>query len=146
VHVAEILASKGSEVATVRPDQTIGQAIDSLAEHRVGALIVSPDGSSIEGILSERDVVRALSGNPSGVLDAPVSTIMTERVLTCGPTETVEQLMGTMTKHRIRHLPVEVDGALGGVVSIGDVVKWRLLELEEEARHVQGYIQSSGYS
>jgi len=146
MHVAQILSQKGTAVATVAPSDTIEVAVAVLAEHGFGALVVSSDGSSIDGIVSERDVVRGLATDGPELLGAPISQVMTAAVLTCGTDDTVEQLMAQMTKHRIRHLPVEVDGAIAGMVSIGDVVKARVSELEDEARHIQGYIQSSGYS
>ncbi len=146
MHVTEILARKGTEVATVGPDDPVSTAVAALAEFGVGALIVSADGASIDGIVSERDVVRSIGAEGARILDAPVRSIMTADVRTCAPSDTVAQLMGSMTEHRIRHLPVLDDGRLGGVISIGDVVKWRVSELEDEARHIQDYIQSSGYS
>ncbi len=146
MHVIEILGSKGREVATVRPTDTVASVVERLAEKGIGALVVSIDGGSIDGIVSERDVVRALASEGPALLDAEVSTIMTAQVWTCAASDTVEQLMSRMTEHRIRHLPVEADGVLDGIISIGDVVKSRVTELDEEARHLQGYIQSSGYS
>ncbi len=146
MHVAEILARKGPGVSTIEPTNSIKAAIEAMAELRVGALVVSADGSSIDGIFSERDVVRALADQGGELLEAPVSSIMTSLVWTCAPSDTVEQLMSRMTEQRIRHIPVEQDGQLTGIVSIGDVVKWRLTELEDEARHVQDYIQNTGYS
>ncbi len=142
MQVAEILAKKGEKVATIAPDEPIGAACDVLREHGVGALVVSNDGSSIEGILSERDIVRALTDAPSADLrQRPCSEIMTTSVVTCGPTDRTEQLMSLMTERRIRHIPVTIDDALAGIVSIGDVVKIRLAELEDETRAMEEYIQ-----
>ena len=111
-----------------------------MRERGVGALVVSADGHTIDGILSERDVVRRLADGPD-VLDLEIRAVMTADVRTCGPTDTVEQLMALMTEHRIRHVPiVDDDGRLGGIVSIGDVVKQRLGELEGENRALFDYI------
>ncbi len=141
MQVAEILRKKGGQVATVAPSDTVGHACDELRRHGVGALVVSTDGSSIDGIVSERDVVRALGGDaPLDLLDKPCADIMTAEVFTCSPLDRVESLMSMMTENRIRHLPVLVDAGLGGIVSIGDVVKFRLSELEAEARIVEDYI------
>src|SRR5262245_39827374 len=126
MQVQGILADKGTEVATVTPDATVRDAVASLRERGVGALVVSTDGHTIDGILSERDVVRRLADGPD-VLDLEIRAVMTSDVRTCGPTDTVEQLMALMTEHRIRHVPiVDDEGRLGGIVSIGDVVKQRL--------------------
>ena len=109
---------------------------------RVGALVVSADGRSVDGIVSERDVVRALHERGAGLLADPVSSVMTAQVHTCVPTAGVEELARTMTEHRVRHVPVVEDGALVGIVSIGDVVKARLDELEEERAQLVDYIQT----
>jgi CBS domain-containing protein len=111
-----------------------------LSQHRIGAVVVSADGSAIAGIVSERDIVRALAGEGAGVLGQPASSIMTSDVVTCGPATTVEQLMGIMTERRIRHVPVDDDGRLGGIVSIGDVVKNRVSDLENETQVLHDYI------
>lgn len=139
MRVAEILDQKGSKTVTVRHTDTVATAVDILREHGFGALVVSSDGKKIEGIVSERDVVRAL-GLIEDLLDEPVSTIMTERVYTCSPGDRVEGLMAMMTEKRIRHLPVDVDGVLSGLISIGDVVKYRVSELENETQAMQDYI------
>lgn len=146
MHVAQILGRKGTSVATVAPTDTVTEAVRLLAEKGLGALVVSADGRSIDGILSERDIVRSLGTEGTNLLDVAVSQIMTASVRTCDPGDTVEKLMSLMTEHRIRHLPVEVDGELAGIVSIGDVVKERVTELEDESRQITDYIQSSGYS
>lgn len=141
MQVAQILEKKGRHVATVAPDEPIGHACDSLRSHGVGALVVSSDGSTIEGIVSERDIVRALAQSPSTDLrQRPCSEIMTAEVFTCSPTDRIEQLMSLMTEQRIRHLPVVVDDQLDGIVSIGDIVKSRLSELEDETRLMEEYI------
>jgi len=146
MHVAEILAKKGSEVVTVRPDDTVGHAADLLAARRFGALVVSTDGASIDGIISERDIVRGLAGASGDVRADAVSSLMTSSVWTCSKGDSVGDLMERMTEHRIRHLPVEEDGSLVGMISIGDVVKWRVNELEAETKHLEGYISGAGYA
>ncbi len=137
--VAEILGRKGDKTVTVTAADSVGTAVAILREHGFGALVVSPDGASIEGIISERDIVRALGQRPD-LLNLPVSEIMTDRVLTCSLDDEVDSLMSKMTDKRIRHLPVEVDGVLSGLISIGDVVKHRVSELENETRAMQEYI------
>jgi CBS domain-containing protein len=138
--IVTVLRSKGSFVATVPPEATVQELLDTLAEHRIGALVVSADGSSIDGIVSERDVVRHLREAGGDLLERPVSSIMTAEVATCAPDSTVEDLMRMMTNQRIRHVPVVQDGRLAGIVSIGDVVKSRILELESERDDLVGYI------
>ncbi|NOX31667.1 MAG: CBS domain-containing protein [Actinobacteria bacterium] len=147
MHVAQILAHKGNDVASVLPDDTVGTAVAMLGELRIGALMVSSLPGRIDGIVSERDVVRRLASDGPALLEQPVSEIMTPEVFTCAVGDTVQQLMERMTEHRIRHLPVcGDDGLLVGIISIGDVVKWRVNELEDEARHLQGYISGTGYA
>jgi CBS domain-containing protein len=139
--VSEILRRKGHDVATVSPDATVASAVEVLRRWGVGALVVAEDEMHVVGIVSERDIVRALGPGPeTGVLSQPVSRIMTTEVLTCCPTDRVGQLMVLMTDNRVRHLPVVVDGHLQGIVSIGDVVKSRLSELEDETRALEDYI------
>jgi CBS domain-containing protein len=118
-------------------------ALAQLAERRIGALVVSGDGRSIDGILSERDIARALNERGAGLLGDPVSSVMTAEVHTCVPGASVHDLAQMMTDRRIRHVPVVDDGALVGIVSIGDVVKARLDELEEERKQLVDYIQSA---
>ena len=138
--VSAILARKGSAVFTVAPDVTVGMATQLLREHGVGALVVSEDGSSVAGIVSERDVVRCLVETGPEVLDRPVAAVMTQAVVTSAPVDSTEQLMETVTTRRIRHLPVVERGRLVGLVSIGDIVASRVHELEEEARLLRDYI------
>jgi CBS domain-containing protein len=141
MQVQGILADKGNDVATVAPDITVRDAVGQLRDRGIGALVVSADGRSIDGIVSERDVVRHLADGPE-VLDVEVRTVMTSDVYTCAPIDTVDQLMALMTEHRIRHVPVVDDeGHLLGIVSIGDVVKQRLGDLEGENRALVEYIQ-----
>ncbi len=142
MNVQSILNIKGSSVATIPPSSTLADATASLRDHGVGALVVSTDGSSIDGILSERDVVRALAGHGASTLGRPVSSAMSDHVVTCAMADSVDELMAMMTDRRIRHLPVVDDaGALAGIVSIGDVVKWRLGHLEQENDQLYDYIQ-----
>jgi CBS domain-containing protein len=138
--IVTVLRTKGDFVATVPPAATVRELLDVLAEHRIGAVVVSADGA-IDGIVSERDVVRHLGADGGALLDRPVSSIMTADVVTCGPEVSVEDLARTMTERRFRHVPVVDDaGALIGIVSIGDVVKSRILELESERDDLVGYI------
>lgn len=138
--VATIIHEKGSNVATISPRASLTEAASELRLRSVGALVVSSDGRSIEGIISERDVVRRLAERGQSALGESVESVMTSEVRTCGPDDTCDDLMRTMTEHRMRHLPVKVDGVLAGIVSIGDVVKHRVGELEQEARTLHDYI------
>jgi CBS domain-containing protein len=140
--ISALLAVKGASVVTIRPDAPIAEAVATLGRHNVGALVVSTDGRTVEGIVSERDVVRALDSLGAGVLEPQVATIMSGDVHTCSPEDTVESLMATMTQHRVRHLPVVEDGILAGMVSIGDVVKNRMGELEQDRDALVDYINA----
>jgi CBS domain-containing protein len=131
-------------VATVSPAVTVADLLSRLAENNVGAMVVTSESGSVRGIVSERDVVRALHRMGSDVLPEPVSSIMTTSVTTTTPDDSVESLARIMTESRIRHLPVIEDGRLAGIVSIGDVVKNRIDQLESERESLIGYIQSSG--
>jgi CBS domain-containing protein len=141
MRIRDLLRNKGTTVATVRPDATVLDLLAALAEHNIGAVVVSPDGATIAGIASERDVVRRLHEHGAGLLGRPVSEIMTAEVRTCEPGADVDDLRRTMTEHRIRHLPVVEDGRLAGIVSIGDVVKSTIGELESEREYLVDYIQ-----
>ncbi|MDH3678621.1 MAG: CBS domain-containing protein [Acidimicrobiia bacterium] len=142
MQVADLLKKKGREVATIEPTATIGSVCDLLRERGIGALVVSADGTTIDGIISERDIVRALgAGASDDLLERPCHDIMTAEVFTCSNGDRVQHLMSMMTEKRIRHLPVEDGGGLAGIISIGDVVKHRLSELEEETRLLEDYIQ-----
>lgn len=141
MNVQSILGGKGRDVVTVRDDVSLADAASILRDHKVGALVVSNDGEHIDGIISERDVVRALANHGASVLGRPVSSAMSTDVVTCAAGDAVESLMLSMTERRIRHLPVVDDGGvLGGVVSIGDVVKARLGQLEHENQQLYEYI------
>jgi CBS domain-containing protein len=142
VQISQLLRRKGREVATIDGSESVRSALALLAEKGIGALVVSSDGRRIDGILSERDVARGLHDRGAGLLAEPVSSVMTAQVHTCRPQASVHDLAQTMTDHRVRHVPVVEDGALVGIVSIGDVVKARLDELEEERKQLVDYIQS----
>ena len=140
--VSDLIKRKGSAVTKASPETTIAALLDLLAEHRIGAVVVSADGG-VDGIVSERDVVRALRTAGAALLDAPISTVMTSDVVVTGPGDTVEDMMRLMTDRRIRHVPVVTqDGRLTGIISIGDVVKSRIDELEADRDQLIGYIQS----
>ena len=138
--ISRLLDRKGSYVATIRPNSSIIDAVRELANRSVGALVVSEDGRSIAGVVSERDVVRAVSQFGAAILDSPVRMIMSDDVYSCSPDDVVDSLMLTMTEHRIRHIPVVSNNTLAGIVSIGDVVKTRLDELEHEREALEQYI------
>lgn len=139
MRVADILDRKGTDTATVASTDSVGRAVEILRERGFGALVVSDSDAAIDGIISERDIVRAL-GLRDDLLDMPVRDIMTKEVFTCAPADQIEGLMSMMTDKRIRHLPVSVDGKLTGLISIGDVVKYRVSELEDETQAMQDYI------
>ena len=138
--VSAILEAKGRTVATVPRTATLGTAVAELVRHRVGALVVSPGDGTIDGIVSERDVVRCLSELHTDVLDQPVFTVMSSSVHLCAPGDTVDSIMNLMTEQRIRHVPVVEDGLLCGIISIGDVVKSRMGELEKDRNELMEYI------
>ncbi|HEY3009757.1 MAG TPA: CBS domain-containing protein [Micromonosporaceae bacterium] len=140
MRISDILRVKGRDVVTVPPDTDIRRLLAVLAEHRIGAVVVSRDGDSVDGIASERDVVRALAAHGEAVLSEPVTAIYTAEVHTVEPDAALEDLMRIMTDRRIRHLPVVRDGALCGIVSIGDIVKNRIDELETERTALTHYI------
>ncbi len=142
MQISQLLRHKGREIATIDGAESVRTALALLAEKGIGALVVSSDGRRIDGIVSERDIVRGLHERGAALLADPVSSVMTAEVVTCGPGAGVEELARTMTDHRVRHVPV-VDGeVLVGIVSIGDVVKARLDELEAEQKHMVEYIQN----
>jgi CBS domain-containing protein len=140
MNVETILKSKGSSVVTVAPGDTVAHALSVLEAHEIGAVVVSPDRVRVEGILSERDIVRELARQGAGILDSKLGEIMTREVYVCEPDDTVAELMAQMTDRRIRHLPVVVEGRLKGIISIGDVVKNRLGEVESEKDALREYI------
>jgi CBS domain-containing protein len=140
VLISDVMRSKGDLVVTISPDRTVRTLIGLLDEHRIGALVVSTDGTTIAGIVSERDVVRRLHRDGAAVLDQKVSDIMTAEVRTCAPEEDLEHIAGVMTEARVRHLPVVADGKLVAIISIGDVVKNRIDELQVERDQLVDYI------
>ncbi len=138
--VSIILAGKSREVVSVEPNATLAAAVALLAEQRIGAVIVLGVDRRIVGILSERDIVRALAEHGAGVLDEPVSRLMTRKVSTCTEADTVSSIMERMTDGKFRHLPVVEQGRLAGIISIGDVVKHRLREMERDTAAMRDYI------
>ena len=138
----KILDRKGRDVATIAPEAPVRTAVEQLGSANVGALVVSDDGATVVGIISERDVVRRLAADGPGLLDAPVSSIMQADVFTCTSADPVDDLMHRMTEHRIRHLPVVDDGQLVGIISIGDVVKTHVDALETEREQLVDYIRT----
>lgn len=142
MRVSDVLRSKGDLVVTVTPGESISGLLALMSEHGIGAMVVSLDGRSVDGIVSERDVVRRLHTDGPALLDHTVGDIMTADVHTAEPSEAIDDLMRLMTEERVRHVPVVVDGALAGIVSIGDVVKYRIGELTSERDQLSKYIQS----
>jgi len=140
--VERILATKGRNVLTVSPDHTLQEAARVLADKRIGALVVSDRDQDVKGILSERDIVRAVAADPAN-LQRAVRDFMTAHVITCHPRTSIPELMDEMTMGRFRHMPVVVDGRLIGVVSIGDVVKYRVAEIEAESKAMRDYIATA---
>ena len=140
MRISEILAAKGSEVATVPHWTTVGDAVAEMARRSIGALVVTDDGIRVDGIVSERDVVRLLATDRDGLLRRSVDSIMSSPVHTCAPADDVESVMATMTNERVRHVPVLWEGRLAGLVSIGDVVKSRIEELQQDRKLLVDYI------
>jgi CBS domain-containing protein len=138
--IQAILLSKGVTVHSVKPDDSLTEAVAVLRKHRIGAALVIEGGSMISGVLSERDIVRAIGDHGASALDLPVHSVMTAPVITCRPEDTVASAMSLMTTRRIRHLPVIDEGKLIGMVSIGDLVKRRIEESEREAAALKDYI------
>jgi CBS domain-containing protein len=139
--ISDVVRNKGVGVVTIRPDDTVARLLEVLDEHGIGALVVSQDGSAVDGIVSERDVVRHLHRQGPSIVEAPVTDIMTSEVTTGALDDDLEFLARTMTDQRIRHLPIMVDGKLHAIVSIGDVVKSRIDSLQSERDQLVGYIQ-----
>ncbi len=138
--VSDVLGGKGAAVATITSDATVGSAVADLVRHRVGALVVSPDGRHIEGIVSERDIVKHLSELHNELLEQLVVSIMSTSVRVCSLGDDVESIMNLMTEQRIRHVPVVEGEELVGIISIGDVVKSRIQELEKDRNELMEYI------
>jgi CBS domain-containing protein len=140
MNVATILKQKGRSVTTVPPTATLQEVAKRLAQRRIGALVVVGARGDIEGIISERDIIRALSETGADCLQRPVAETMTRQVVTCQDTDTLDELMAMMTQRRFRHLPVVTDGDMVGIISIGDVVKHHVAEIEMEATAMRAYI------
>ena len=138
--VEHILGSKGSKIVSVDEQASVMTALALLKEHRIGAILVMTPGNEIAGVLSERDVVRGLVDQGAALLDFPVCDLMTRTVITCAKSDSITSVMSLMTENRIRHLPVMDGGMLVGVISIGDVVKQRIAEAENEADALKDYI------
>lgn len=138
----DVLQRKGHDVITISPGASLGEAIGVLAEKNIGAVLVSSGEGKIDGILSERDVVRVLSGAPTGYRETKVSEVMTADVYTCPPEATIDELLDQMTEKRIRHMPITEAGRLVGLLSIGDVVKHRIRQAIGEAEALKSYIST----
>lgn len=134
-----ILEGKGRDVATASPDTALKEIAAQLAERKIGALVIV-DGATVKGIVSERDLVRHIANNGSAALEMAVSQCMTSKVISCEPSETIDQVMGKMTAGRFRHLPVLDEGKLAGIISIGDVVKRKIEQTERDAEELKRYI------
>ena len=143
MHVATILNAKGRAVETVAATATLREVVSRLATHRIGAIVVLDEANTVAGIVSERDIVRVLASHGAVALNWPVADAMTRNVVTCRESETIDQLMSRMTTGRFRHIPVVEDGALVGIISIGDVVKHRVAEVEMEASAMRDYISAA---
>ena len=141
MHVSAIIGEKGSAVFSVAPDETVGAAVAVLSDKRIGAVLVTRD-DQVLGVFSERDVINALSRVGAGIMTQPVKDFMSTNVVTCRRGDTIDHLMGLMTDKRIRHLPVIEDGKVVGMISIGDVVKFRIAEAEAESDALKSYIAS----
>ena len=141
MRISDVIRRKGDGVVTLRSDATVRHLLEVLEKNRIGAVVVSDDGLAVAGIVSERDVVRHLHIDGVGVLDETVAMIMTSDVATCTPDDSLDELAAVMTERRFRHIPVVADGRLKAIVSIGDIVKGRIDELQTERDHLVGYIQ-----
>ncbi|MBM6403163.1 CBS domain-containing protein [Phycicoccus sp. CSK15P-2] len=140
MRIADVVKRKGGEVVTVSSDATVTELLSLLSEHKIGAVVVSDDGTGLDGIVSERDIVRHLETDGAALLDAPVRQIMTSDVHTCTPDDDLEDMAARMTDRRIRHVPVLSEGALAAIVSIGDIVKFRIDTLQAERDQLRDYI------
>ncbi|MEZ5800952.1 MAG: CBS domain-containing protein [Nitratireductor sp.] len=138
--VALILADKGREVFTMRPETSVSDVVDILASKKIGAVVITDASDVVCGIVSERDIVREISLRGASVLDQPVTQCMTRKVVSCSEEDTVDAVMGIMTNHRFRHLPVTANGKLAGIISIGDVVKRKIEQAVRDAEELRNYI------
>ena len=141
--VSVILSRKSAQVITIDPHASLSDAAAALAAYDIGAVVVSSNERDVVGILSERDIVRRIAGEGRTALERPVEDVMTRDVTTCDRTTSTDELVTTMTQERIRHLPVVEHGSLVGIISIGDIVKWRMEELAEEAHQLEAYVTGS---
>ena len=141
--VRAILSRKGRDVATIAPTASLSEAVRLLAQRRIGAVVVTGPENRVAGILSERDIVRSLSERGPAAVEDNVAAVMTRKVMTCTEAETVAAIMERMTAGKFRHLPVVEQGRLAGIISIGDVVKWRLEEIEGETNALREYIATA---
>ena len=140
--VRSILDTKGHQILSVEPEAKLSAAVKTLGERKIGAVLVMSQGR-LEGILSERDIVRVLGERGAAVLDEPVSAVMTRKVISCRQADTVAAIMEMMTMGKFRHLPVVEEGKVVGLISIGDIVKWRVREFETEQEALQNYIKTA---
>jgi len=143
MNVRAILSRKGTDVATVAPTATLAEAVERLARKHIGAVVVTDNADQVVGILSERDIVRAAASNPASLLATPVSEVMTRKVVTCEDSDTITSIMEVMTGGKFRHVPVLADGRLAGIISIRDVVDFRLEQMERESESLRDYIRSA---
>ena len=143
MNVEHILSEKGRQVVTIAPDASLMETARTLSERRIGAIVVADPGNPVLGILSERDIVRAMAANGGRALEEPVSRYMTPKVVTCTSRSAINDLMETITRGKFRHVPIVEDGRLIGIVSIGDVVKFRVAEIETESRALREYIATA---
>ncbi len=141
--VTKILDQKGRDVATIAPTASVAEAASILSARKIGALVVTGAGGRITGIVSERDIVHALAQRGAEALQSPLADVMTRKVVTCAPSDSMSSIMELMTDGKFRHLPVAEGGQLAGIISIGDVVKHRLAELESEQNALRDYIQTA---
>ena len=136
----DLIRSKGTSVVTIAPTATVAELVSLMADNNIGAVVVSPDGRHIQGIVNERDVVHGLAGSGTAVLEATVGELMMDDVVVGHLDDRIEDTAQTMTVKRVRHIPIEVDGSLAAIVSIGDVVKFRIDQLTDERNHLIGYL------
>lgn len=138
----DVIRSKGTEVVTVAPDATVGELVSLMTARNIGAVVVSGDGRHVDGIVSERDIVRALAERGADLASARARDLMTAEVVTGSPADPIEDTAHTMTNERVRHIPILVDDRLAAIVSIGDVVKYRIDQLTDERNHLLGYLHT----
>lgn len=146
MRINEVINTKGSTVVTARADQSVKELVDLLGEHRIGAVVITDDGERVTGIVGERDIVDGLREHGTGVLERPIADLMDQDVHTCGMDDELAAVAGEMTEYRVRHLPVLVDGKLAAIVSIGDIVKSRIDQLQDEQEHLVTYLRGDARS